>query len=135
MDTYSVEFRLQGSELVPSNVTKILRLSPCRTIEKGTQKPGNRILVPLWSYDGVSSESNYVEKEWESLEDGLEFLLNSLWPKRSLLYSNFGAFDMYWWCGHFQHSFDGGPTFSPALLRRLAEFGAKLILSNYCSSE
>jgi len=40
-----------------------------------------------------------------------------------------------WWCGHFQSGFDGGPTLTPDLLRRLGEFGADLFIDNYFSPD
>jgi hypothetical protein len=39
------------------------------------------------------------------------------------------------WCGHFQSSFDGGPTLSPELLKQLGEFEVELFIDNYFSEE
>jgi hypothetical protein len=74
-------------------------------------------------------------QEWDSLEEGILYILKDLSPKRELIWSAFGKFNMYWWCGHFQSSFDGGPTLSSELLRKLADFGAKLFLDNYFSKD
>ncbi len=131
MDTYTVEFRIEGSTLVPSNVSKVLELDPCQTREKAANKNGKRYRTPFWSFDAISTEENYVEKEWELLEEGLLFLLSKLLPKRDLIHSNFGEYKLYLWCGYFKESFDGGPTFSPDLLAKLAEFGTELILRTY----
>lgn len=38
-------------------------------------------------------------------------------------------------CGHFQNTFDGGPTLSPSLMSRLGEFGTELFLDCYFSDE
>lgn len=40
-------------------------------------------------------------------------------------------FDLVWWCGHFQSSFDGGPMISPSLLTRLGEFGVLLFIDQF----
>lgn len=135
MDTYTVEFRIQGSTLNPSEVTKSLGLEPSLTWDMATIARSNRNRKPLWSYDGISTETTFVEQEWKSLEEGLLFLLDKLLPKRKLIQEEFREYDKFWWCGHFQDSFDGGPTFSPKLLRMLADFGVELIISNYRSNE
>lgn len=131
MDTYTVEFRIEGSLLVPSEVTKILGLHPCHTSDIKTVKNKKKYRKPFWSYDGISSENNFIEQEWNSLEDGLLFLLEKLLPKSELIRSQFDEYRTYWWCGFFQQSFNGGPTFSPNLLKKLADFGAELIIRNY----
>jgi hypothetical protein len=132
VDTYTVEFRIESRVLVPSEVTSLLNLQPSQTRDINITEGSNTRHIPLWAYDGFNVESNH---EWESLEDGLIYLLDQLQPKKDLIWSKFGEFDMYWWCGHFQQSFDGGPTFSPKLFIRLADFGVPLILKNYLSCE
>jgi len=82
-----------------------------------------------WSFAGADM------KEWDSLEAGLSSLMNELLPKKWLISGYANRFDVCWWCAHFQDSFDGGPTFSPGLLRSLAEFGIGLFLDNYVSAE
>ena len=135
MDTYTVEFRIKGSVLVPSEVSKVLGLHPCQTRDMAANKNSKRYRDPFWAYDGISSEINFVEQEWKSLEEGLLFLLDKLLPKCDLIRSNFGEYKTYLWCGHFKQSFDGGPTFSPNLLKKLADFGTELIIRTYQHSE
>jgi hypothetical protein len=134
MSEYTVEFRIEGLTLVPSDVTSVLELQPCRVDNGLRNKIGNYNPVPLWSYDGVSTESCFVEQNWASLEDGLQFLLEILLPKKDLIRLKFGDFNMFWWCGHFQEGFDSNITLSPVLLGKLSDFGVDLILCNYCSS-
>lgn len=131
MDTYTVEFRIDGSNLVPSDITEILGLKPCLYRDTSENVNSKRYRMPFWSYDGISSEDNFKEQEWGSLEEGLQFLLEKLLPKRDLIQSKLKNYNSYWWCGFFQQSFNGGPTFSPELLRKLADFGVKLIIKNY----
>jgi hypothetical protein len=134
MSEYTVEFRIEGLTLVPSEVTSTLGLQPCRVDNGLRDKVGNYNRVPLWSYDGISTESFFSEQNWSTLEDGLVFILEKLSPKRDLIQSNFSNHKMYWWCGSFQQDFDGQMTFSSELLRKLADFEVALILSNYYSS-
>lgn len=68
---------------------------------------------------------------WESLADGLTFILDKLWPHREAIAKHQTSGTLVWWCGNFQSSFDGGPTLPAALLRRLGEFGADLFIDNY----
>ena len=39
-----------------------------------------------------------------------------------------------WWCGHIQSSFNGGPTLSAALMKRIGEIGVPLSIDDYHSS-
>ena len=133
MDTYTVEFRIEGSNLVPLEITNILELSPSLTSDMIINVKKKVKHTPFWSYDGISSENNFVEKKWDSLEEGLLFLIKELSPKFDLIKSNFTEYKTYWWCGHFQESFNGGPRLSPTLLKKLADLNTELIISNYCS--
>lgn len=129
MHTYSVEFRIEGDELEPLQVSAALDLSPC-LIRLGSELgPGKRRMRPLWSFDGNPQGSERLA--WETLESGIAHLLDCLEPRRALIHENFGKYDRYWWCGHFQNAFNGGPRFSSLLLRRLADFGEPLFLETY----
>ncbi|QWT22432.1 DUF4279 domain-containing protein [Bacillus sp. NP157] len=114
---------------MPDEISDLLELRPNQTRIAG-QKRGQKGIwsESLWSYDGDEDES---QKEWSSLEDGLMFLLGKLWSKKDLIHSLAETFKAVWWCGHFQTSFDGGPTFSASLLSKLAEFRVPLFLDNY----
>ncbi len=56
-------------------------------------------------------------------------------PLRGTLLNLTTEFNGIWWCGHFQSSFDGGPTLTPTLLRDLASFEIPLYLDNYFSED
>lgn len=85
----------------------------------------------MWSYDGSTDDG---VMEWSSLEEGLLSVMNIPWSRRTMIEAYSRRFDVRWWCGHFQSSFEGGPTFSVALLRKLAEFGVPIYLDNYFSA-
>lgn len=133
MDTYTVEFRIEGTLLIPSEITNILELTPCQTEDIGDNINSKRKNNALWSYDGISSEKNFVEQEWKTLEEGLLYILEKLQPKIDIIQTELNIYKRYLWCGHFQESFSGGPKFSPKLLKKLSDFETELIISNYRS--
>jgi hypothetical protein len=128
MHKYTVQFRIEGRLLVPSDVTKNLGLNPCQV--RLANEQSKRRKKALWAYDGSVVDSAQC-KEWDSLEDGLVSVLGDLALVRDRIMTDYGQFDMCWWCGHFQSSFDGGPKFSVSLLEELAKFGVPLYLDNY----
>lgn len=135
MHEYTVEFRISGAELVPDSVTQDLGLEPSIVREVGERRSeGKGWAQALWGYNGLSSDNEHssdTETAWTSLEDGLAFLLDKLEPLRSQIDKYKEKYDVVFWCGHFQSSFDGGPTLSAKLLRRLGEFGVELYIDNY----
>ena len=130
MDTYTVEFRMEGLELQPFEITETLGLVPCQTIE-ANKHINKRNLNALWAYDGVYFEDNSPSYEWKNLEEGLLFVLGKLEEKLQLIESDFFMYKRYFWCASFQESFDGGVSLSPDLLKKLADFNSELIISNY----
>jgi len=139
MHEYTVELRIQGPNLVPAAITQALRLEPTTVREAGERRGKGRVWnQAVWGYNGCPSDT---PKYWASLEDGLTFLLDQLEPLRSQIDNYKQNYDVVLWCGHFQSSFDGGPTLSAQLMRRLADFGVDLYIDNYfgesdpCDSE
>lgn len=128
--TYTVEFRIYGDDLSPEKVSAMLGLSPVRSYVKGAQFGSQIREDGLWAFSGGA------DFDYESLEDGLENVLSSLWDKKELVQEiGRSGMRLVWWCGHFQSAFDGGPTLSPGLMSRLGEFGAELFLDCYFSEE
>ena len=127
---YSVEFRI--FDLEPASITQDLGLRPCQTRTTGFERFTGRFDQDMWAYNGSDDE----DVVWESLEEGLNFVIDKLWASRETLarYAEAGA-RLVWWCGHFSSSFDGGPSLSPTLLKRLGEFGVELFIDNYLYSE
>lgn len=131
MHEYTVELRITGEALVPATITQVLGLEPCSMRETGERNAAGRVWTQaLWGYNGFPSDTpNY----WASLEDGLTFLLQRLEPLRSQIVSYKQNYNVVFWCGHFQSSFDGGPTLTARLMERLADFGVDLYIDNYFS--
>jgi hypothetical protein len=118
---YTVEFRIWGDTLDPTEIERELGLEACQTRMAGVSRFAGRIDKGLWAYNGPPGSP----EDWSSLEDGLRHVLEHLWPHRERIAKYAETAMLVWWCGHFQSSFDGGPTLSTDLLKRLSEFGAE----------
>jgi len=93
MHKYTVEFRVDGIALIPSEVTALLGLQPCQVREAGIDGARKNGGKSLWAYDGFGLGTN-SKHEWESLESGLLFLLEKLLPKKNQIELNFSNFDI-----------------------------------------
>ena len=131
MHTYSVQFRIFGLHLDPREVTLRLGLQPSQVRLAGEKRSANKVWSDsLWSFDGRDAPNEAV-KEWTSFEEGLRYVHGRLMPKKELVMAYAKSHEVIWWCGHFQSTFDGGPTLSVALLNLLGAFGAPLYIDNY----
>jgi hypothetical protein len=130
MHTYSVQLRISGNNLDPNEISRHLGLEPNQVRIAGERRSSNQVWrESLWSYNGGAAAD--FPAEWESMEEGLRALLKHLLPKKELIQQYSKSYDVVWWCGHFQSSFDGGPTLSASLLQLLADFGVPLFIDNY----
>jgi hypothetical protein len=125
---YTVEFRIFSKTLDPAEIARELGLQPCQIGIEGAPGLGGRPQQGMWAYNGGGGHIT-----WESLADGLTFVLDKLWSHREAIAKYKTGGELVWWCGNFQSSFDGGPRLSPDLLKRLGEFGAYLYIDNYFS--
>ena len=127
--TYTIELRFTGDDLVPSEITKQLSVEPSNSSDTLAVSSRGRKRRPFWAYNGEGE--NGFQREWESLDIGLEFLLKKLSSEQKIVAELSKKFKGIWWCGHFQSSFDGGPTISPEVLSGLASYGVPLFIDNY----
>lgn len=130
---YTVELRITGDQLDPSEVSTALNLQPSKALSLSQNQPNARKRRPYWAYNGYGEIG--FQPEWNHLEDGLKFLLKHLNSRKLEIISLARQFDAHWWCGHFQASFDGGPTLSPKLLTELGSYEIDLCIDNYFSDE
>jgi hypothetical protein len=130
---YTVELRFSGSRLEPADISKRLALTPSNELGRAGVAAGGRSRRPFWAYNG-HGEAGF-KPEWESLEEGLRFLIDCLASRKAEVSLLARRFDAVWWCGHFQSSFDGGPTLSAKLLMEIGGYGAALAVDNYFSDE
>jgi uncharacterized protein DUF4279 len=125
---YTVELRVWGEKLDPNVITSETGLEPCQIRVAGTRKGTRTWSEGLWAFNGGGKSGDF---EWDSLEDGLVFVMDRLGDSEKLFAKYAADYDVVWWCGHFQSSFDGGPRLSAGLLKRLGSFGAELFIDNY----
>jgi hypothetical protein len=133
MHEYSVALRISGVKLDPAEVTARLGLAPTQVRMTGQPRPGSKSVwdEAMWEYE-VWSDGRAA---WPSLEEGLKTLLSAFLSLNEALEHYKRSFHVFLWCGHFSASFDGGPTFSSALLKQLGDFGVELYLDTYFSEE
>jgi hypothetical protein len=132
MHSYTVEFRISSEKeaIDIDAINKDLGITATNTRKKGDIRSSSSVFnESMWGYDTCKG------KDRDSLEKGLESLLEVLMPLKDKIMRYCEKYDAVFWCGHFTSSFDGGPTFSPELLRKLGEFGVGLFLDTYCSAD
>jgi hypothetical protein len=123
--SYTVEIRVYGPTLDPAQVTRETGLKPSRTQLAGSPRGTGKYEESMWAFNGGE------ETEWGSLEEGLAFVLDRLSGCEELFARYKSEYDVVWWCGHFQSSFDGGPILSAHILERVGAFGVELFIDNY----
>lgn len=132
MHTYNVEFRIWSEkEVLDLNaINEDLGITATNTRRRGEAKSPTTVFTEsMWGYD------EYPGKEWDSLEEALESLLEVLLPLKDKIMKYSTKYDVTLWCGHFTSSFDGGPTLSPVILKKLGDLGIELYLDTYCRQE
>jgi len=128
---YTVELRFIGPQLEPTDISKRLNLVASAELSPAGRLVGTRRRTPFWAYNGKGEIG--FQSEWESLEEGLQFLLGCLQSRKSKVVTIAQEFRAIWWCGHFQASFDGGPTLSADLMTEIGSYGIPLSIDNYFS--
>lgn len=130
---YTVQLRFSGDHLAPSEISTRLNLQPSNAFDQSQSQLLTKKRRPYWAYNGQGEVG--FQSEWSYLEDGLEFLLKSLRSRKVEVIALSRQFDGLWWCGHFQASFDGGPTLSPKLLTEIGSYEIPLSIDNYFNDE
>jgi hypothetical protein len=132
MHSYLVALRITGKALNVTDVTHMLGITPTQTRIQGQLRPGGRSVwdESMWEYE---VRGNNRKGEWRSLEGGLDKILSRFAPSKKILRRYQRGFKVQLFCGHFSSSFNGGPKLSPALLKRLGNFGVELFLDTYSS--
>jgi hypothetical protein len=132
MHEYDVALRISGKTLDVTEVTSTLGLKPTQIRIAGQRRSEKSVWdESMWEYRVLSSK----RMPWSSLEKGLDRIVSIFRPHQKLLRQYQRRFRVQLFCGHFSSSFDGGPTFSPPLLKVLGNFGVELFLDTYFSDE
>jgi hypothetical protein len=132
MHEYSIALRISGTELNPVEITTNLELIPTQVRNRGERRSDkSNWAESMWEYAARGNGETF----WSSLEEGLDALLLDFQRRIDAVRHYQKTFDVALWCGHFSSSFDGGPLLSPALLKRLGEFGVALYIDTYFFEE
>jgi hypothetical protein len=129
MHRYTIDLRIYGEILDRGRITKLLGVEPTMFQMIGDRKgAAARFSKSLWAYAGNLDDSGQI-REWACVGDGVKHIMANI--SRKGLGEVVKENNAIWWCGHFQSSFDGGPEFSVAFLRTLAEIGVPIFIDNY----
>ena len=128
---YTIELRFTGDNLDPVELTRRFNLQPHNATSGSGMEMGGRKRRPFWAYNGHCEDG--FQAQWQSLDLALNFLIHQLLPHRKKIINLSKEFEGVWWCGHFQASFNGGPTLSARTLGSLSSFGLPLTIDNYFS--
>jgi len=131
--SYVVELCFTGEGLEPAELTRLLGLQPRGAGAGMDLNSSRKRRRPFWAYNGHCEDG--FQPEWPLLETGLSFLLRHLVSRRTAVIDLSKSFEGLWRCGHFQTSFDGGPTLSAGVLAEIASFGLPLSIDNYFTDE
>ena len=134
MHTYAVALRISGKSLDASEVTAKLGLKPTQIRVAGQPRPGGKSEwdESMWEYEVLVGKRSGA---WPSLEEGLKKLIPKFRPHKRMLRHYQRRFRVCLFCGHFSSAFNGGPSFSPSLLKQLGDLGVELLLDTYASQE
>jgi hypothetical protein len=127
--SYSVSLRITGEDADPAAISAAIGVSATQSWRRGETFAEGRVRsASMWEYEVVPDSG-----QWVSLEDGLVTLVSQLRPLTRRIREAAGDARILIWCGHYSSSFDGGPIFSPSLLKMLADFGVEIVLDTYSS--
>lgn len=121
-------FRISGDTLQPDEVTRALSIQPTNSGLKGgllsSSPKRSPLRTSLWMLKSPLSEH-------ESLDLHLQYLLDLLEPKREEIRELAKLYDIDFFCGFSSENGQGGCTFQPTLLERLAKLEVKVVLDLY----
>jgi Domain of unknown function (DUF4279) len=133
MHTYSVEFKVTGEFFEAQVISQTLGIQATSFYKKGEPKSPKRVWEQsVWT---LAAQPGPNQLEWKSIEEGLAALLDRLLPLKAKIDKLKETYRVLICCGQFASGFGGGPSFSPALLKRLASLEVELTISTYWHSE
>jgi hypothetical protein len=133
MHKYTVDLMISAAELDADEISGLLKLRPSTFFRKG-----ELLSNKTQSRRDCSSFSVHFDPphggEWDSLEDGLSFMLDCIGPLQNELLQLGERFSCEAYCGHFGSGFGGGPSISPKTLQRLSSLGLGITIKAYWGS-
>lgn len=134
MHTYSVALAISGDDLDEAALSGLAVLKDGAFREKGEPlAPGSRSKASTKSW-WLSFDPREGKPEWQSLDEGLKYLVEELQPVREVLHELGKRFSVSAYCGHFGSGFGGGPSILPETLGKLADLGLTLTIKTYWGS-
>jgi hypothetical protein len=119
--------RISGETLRPDQISALLGLEPSQSGVKGERFSTRHSAVRRTSFWLLKSPLN----DDLPLAEHLEWLLELIEPKLDLIGSLAEKWRVDFFCGFSSENGQGGVTFEPSLLRRLAHLGIPLVLDLY----
>lgn len=136
MHEYSVELLVAGEDFDETEISTTLGLKPTLFQKKGElMSPKRRRDKTVWSF---AVNPSAEDPAWDSLEDGLKCLSETLIPLKDRLRDLRQKYSTVAYCGHFStgpYGFAGGPSISPETLRQLGDLGLTLTIKTYWSED
>ncbi len=130
MTGYTVDLTISCDSIEEQAISRQLGIEATRFFKKGEPRaPGAASLRAhsTWVLEVLPP----LRKEWPSLEEGLNFIMDKLEPARDALHHIADKSDTAIVCGCFYSSLGAGSTLSPNVIRRLAELGLSIRIQNY----
>jgi hypothetical protein len=137
MDEYTVELRIISDDnaYTIEEISSILNLKPDNTRRPGDKQGRTRIITyTMWGYS-VYPRKRGRRKKWQSLELALEALLKIFMPLKDKVRKISAKCHVFIYCGYFLPDPFGGIILSPAIIKKLSEFGIELQISAYFCDE
>jgi len=131
MHEYTASLRIVSDRLSIAAISKRLRIQPSHVVEVGDRLKTAIATKAVWTFEATAPAG----RKWTSLEDALLALLAAFSGRQAEIREIQLDCSVCLWCGHFSSSFDGGPVFSPTLLRMLGDFGVEMFLDSYFSDD
>lgn len=134
MHEYRVSLVIMGKEMDTDAITSNLKLIPSQVfpVQPESEHPRRRSRAS-WTYDGTKPGEDAIY--WGSVEEGLGFLLPPLLAVKEKLMEYSQCHEVTLWCSHFHQGYDGGPIFSPSILKKISELGVQLFIDTYCCND
>lgn len=132
VDEMSLTLRIMGEDLVPADVSAVLRCSPDQAWSKGEEwvVAGQKRLrsFGMWSIHGADTDGRGFERELLRLLDRIS--------NDELVWDHLNAqFDVDVFCGVHLNAWNRGFSLSPLVLQRLAARRLRIDFDIYCNVE
>jgi hypothetical protein len=126
-DEFRVRLSILGNDLDPEAVSLKIGLVPTYSAKRGDRIKDRKAVLKrgVWYLDERPTD------HWDNFENGLTSMIALLLPYKKKLIVLSATYDVQIVGTIFKEAFDGGPTFSPSLLQKLAKLGLPLSLDCY----